>query len=502
MYLPTPPSNEQKYSYLKQSKLLFYGWGSFSFACLLSGMVLFSKNHQALYGLYALIMALYLGVSYWIGIFGKPFSILKHEIIKSHGRVMLDQYARISVDVYLPSCGEPIEVLKNTYHWVRQLDWPEGMLHVYVLDDSGRQEVRALAERFEFDYISRPNKGELKKAGNIRHAFPQTSGDFILILDADFVPRSDMIKEIVGYFRDDKVAIVQTPQYFEVKEGQTWVEKGAAYVQELFYRMVQVNRDTWGASICVGTCAMYRRRALEPHGGTYPIAYSEDLHTGWQALVDGFKVKYIPLNLSMGSCPDTMSAYWIQQTRWCMGSTSLLTSKKFWQNPMPIMQRLCYLSGMMYYVATALSVFLTPLPALAVVWFFPENVLWYNYLFSLPSFLFGVLIVAFWGTHRFGAYVLSSRQVSYYAHLFALWEKVKGNIIPWVPTGDAGQVKGSVLYLKYKAVMFWWVTLVTALGFAGAFYRMESLFDFNFYPMLFFVGLHYWVSMRCFSQEA
>lgn len=499
MYLPKPPSEKQKYSYLKQSKLLFYGWGFLSFAFLLTGMVLFAKNHTAWYGVYAAIIALYLGVSYWIGIFGRPFDF--DESWSLRRKAFNDEYEP-TVDVYLPSCGEPLELLENTYRFVRMLEWPEGKLHVHVLDDSGRKSVELLADRYEFNYISRPNKGELKKAGNIRYAFPRTHGDLILILDADFCPRADMIDEMVHFFSDPKIAIVQTPQYFEVTDGQTWVEKGAAYVQELFYRMVQVNRDTWGASICVGTCAMYRRKALEPHGGTYPIAYSEDLHTGWQAVVDGWKVKYLPLNLSMGSCPDTMSAYWIQQTRWCMGSTSLLTSKKFWQHPMPIMQRLCYLSGMMYYVATALSVLLTPLPALAVVWFFPENVFWYNYLFSLPSFLFGVAIVAIWGTHRFGAFVLSARQVSYYAHLFAIWEKFKGNIIPWVPTGDAGQVKGSALYLKYKTFMFWWVTLITAIGFAGAFYRMESLFDFNFYPMLFFTGLHYWVSMRCFSQEA
>ena len=160
------------------------------------------------------------------------------------------------------------------------------------------------------------------------------------------------------------------------------------------------------------------------------------------------------------------------------------------------------MSGMFYYIATALSVFLTPLPSLIVVWFFPENVFWYNYLFSIPSFLFGVLIVALWGRHDFGMYVLSARQVSYYAHLSALWEKTKGNIIPWVPTGNANEVKGSVLYLKFKKVMFVWVSFATPRGFAGAFTHMKSVYDYDFYPMLFFTGFHYWVSMRCFSEEA
>lgn len=503
MYLPKPPSYDQKYSYLEQKKSLFYGWGLLSFAALLAGMVAFSLHSHYVwaYGLYALIVALYLGVSYWIGIFGRSFNHYNH-VTMWRSRVLDILSDRATVDVYLPSCGESLEILENTYKNVRALVWPEGQLHIYVLDDSGRKEVALLCEKYEFNYISRPNKGELKKAGNIRHAFPLTNGNFILILDADFCPRTDMIQEMIGCFHDEKVAIVQTPQFFEVTKEQTWIEKGAGYVQELFYRMVQVNRDTWGASICVGTCAMYRRAALAPHGGTYPIAYSEDLHTGWQALVDGWKVKYLPLNLSMGLCPDSMSAYWIQQTRWCMGSTSLLTSKKFWSNPLTLMQRLCYLSGMFYYIATALSVILTPLPSLIVVWFFPENVFWFNYLFSIPSFLFGVVIVALWGVHPFGAYVLSARQVSYYAHLAALWEKAKGNIIPWVPTGNANEVKGSVLYRRIKVFMFWWVSLVTLLGVSGAFFHMDSLLDYDFYPMLFFTGLHYWVSMRCFSQEA
>lgn len=465
---------------------------------LLIGMVLFTSQHYAVffYAIYVAMVFLYLTISYMVGVFSRSFDY------RQHVKVSLFPNLDRTVDVYLPSCGEPLEVLENTYKHVRALDWPEGKLHVYVLDDSGRKEVKALADRFEFNYISRPNRGELKKAGNIRYAFPLTQGDFILILDADFVPRRDMIREMINYFRDTRVGIVQSPQFFEIAEGQSWIEKGAGYVQELFYRMVQVNRDHWGAPICVGTCAMYRREALRIHGGTYPIAYSEDLHTGWQALVDGWRVKYIPLVLSMGACPSTMSSYWIQQTRWCLGSTSLMTNPKFWRTKLPIMQRLSFMSGMLYYMATALSVIMVPIPAIIVSWFFPDKVFWYNYLFSLPSFLFGVLIVAKWGTHPFGAYALTARQVSYYAHLFALYEKFKGNIIPWVPTGNAAQVKGSVLYQKYKTFASIWVSISTALVIAGAFFNMKSLADYNFYPMLFFAGFNYWITMRGFIEEA
>jgi cellulose synthase/poly-beta-1,6-N-acetylglucosamine synthase-like glycosyltransferase len=282
----------------------------------------------------------------------------------------------------------------------------------------------------------------------------------------------------------------------------TWMQKGSSYVQELFYRMVQVNRDTWGASICVGTNAIYRRSSLERRGGTYPIAYSEDLHTGWQALADGYRVRYIPLNLAGGSCPETMSAYFVQQLRWCTGSTSLLMSYKFWSTPMPVMQRLCYMSGMLYYVATAASVFFTPLPALYVVWFSPEHVFWYNYLFSIPSFLFGTVVLAMWGQHRFGAYVLTARVVAYYAHFYALLDKFRGSMVQWVPTGDVKSIKAVSRYQDFKHLMFWWVGGTTAVGLAGAFKHMSSIGDWNFYPMIFFTLFHYYASMRAFKEEA
>ncbi|CAN0312789.1 unnamed protein product, partial [Hapterophycus canaliculatus] len=37
--------------------------------------------------------------------------------------------------------------------------------------------------------IRRPNIPELKKAGNLRYAFARTSGQVLVIFDADFCPR-------------------------------------------------------------------------------------------------------------------------------------------------------------------------------------------------------------------------------------------------------------------------------------------------------------------------
>jgi cellulose synthase/poly-beta-1,6-N-acetylglucosamine synthase-like glycosyltransferase len=393
--------------------------------------------------LFVLLLSFYLGLSYFIGVFGDVFNLKTHQDIVKSGKGY-----EPTIDVYLPSCGEERSIVENTLRHVKLLDYPKDKLKVYVLDDSKDLEhnkwLASLSSDLDFNYISRVNKGELKKAGNIRNAFAQTNGELFLILDADFAPRPDMLKEMSPYMQDKEIAIVQSPQFFTVDDDQNTIQKGAGYIQELFYRLIQVNRQRWNASICVGTCTLYRRSALEAHGGTAAIGYSEDVHTGVQAIYDGYKIKYIPINLSKGVCPDGTMAFLVQQYRWATGSFTLFLNKEFWKSKLPLMTKLNYLSGMLYYIATALCLFLIPVPGLFMLLFYPAKIFYYNLIFSLPSLIYGTFGLALWTRAKWGSYAVKVRQLSYWSHFFAITDKLKDQTIGWIPTGDknmAGSTK-------------------------------------------------------------
>src|SRR5262249_27198390 len=155
----------------------------------------------------------------------------------------------------LPICGEDLEILGNTWRAVAKLirAYP-GRAIAYVLDDGADPAARQLASQMGFTYVIRPDRGHYRKAGNLRYAFRHTSGKFFLILDADFPPRADLFAELLPYFDDPDIAIVQSPQYFRTTDEQTWVERAGSAIQEVFYRSIQVSRDRYGAAICVGTC--------------------------------------------------------------------------------------------------------------------------------------------------------------------------------------------------------------------------------------------------------
>lgn len=56
----------------------------------------------------------------------------------------------------------------------------------------------------------------------------------------------------------------------------------------------------------------------------------------------------------MGACPDEPQSFFMQQYRWCMGSATLIAEKEFWNSTISKSHKLCFLNGMLYYLASAM----------------------------------------------------------------------------------------------------------------------------------------------------
>ncbi|HEX8508432.1 MAG TPA: glycosyltransferase family 2 protein, partial [Propionibacteriaceae bacterium] len=340
-----------------------------------------------------------------------------------------------TVDVFLPSAGEDLEVLRNTYRHVSGLRWG-ARLQVYVLDDSARTEVEELAVEHGFTYLTRPDRGHFKKAGNLRFGFSHSDGDYILVLDADFVPRQDALFELTPYFDEPDVAIVQSPQYFDVSKDMNWLQRAAGATQILFYRWVQPSRDRSSAAICVGTSAMYRRRALDESGGFALIGHSEDVHTGFNLMKVGYRVRYVPTIVTKGLCPDQLDQFLTQQYRWCTGSMSLLFSTAFHRTKLTFAQRACFWSGFLYYITTAVNVFVMAIPALLMAWFDPAGVAPANYVFVLLAMMTRQTIIPFITLQSESMMSLTRVQMTYsFSHAVALFDVLRHRTDAWVATG-------------------------------------------------------------------
>jgi len=430
-YLPQPPTRTEKYCYFRNRRPYVFAWLLVAAAGILYGYVRVAT--KAWWTSPALILLAVMVppviVNSWLRI-GKPrLTLAGHRSI-----TCAYQLGNETVDVFLPSCGEPLELLDNTFRCVGEMRW-HGVKTVYVLDDSGREEVRALAARYGYRYVVRANRGELRKAGNLIHAFDLSDGEFIVVLDADFAVRPDFLYETMPYTADPKVGVVQTAQFFDIHNRSfSYIQRYAGTLQEIFFRFIQPARDRYKAAICAGTNLVYRRSAVEQAGGFARVPIGEDVHSGVKLWWAGYETRYVPLCLAKGVAPADFASLANQQTRWCRSSMLLMIDKHFREAPFTWKQRVAFWAAFLYYMSSAALLFTGPFPTLVMMWFFPRQVYPHNYLVILPSiaatlFAFPMLSSG-WRPTIYRVCIINSC-----CHLYAIWYAIRGRVADWVPTG-------------------------------------------------------------------
>ena len=485
--LPQSPTDEEKYLYVNTNSTIIFIFSIISFTGITISTGLFLSHHTNLWPLYGYFA---LTVFYFIISLStktnQSFNKAYHDKIINKWKDRM--YA--SVDVFLPTAGESLTVLENTWQGVaKMMKEYNGTVTVFCLDDSARPSVRALAKRFNFYYKVRPNRGEFKKAGNLRFGYTNSYSEYIIIFDADFRPRADFISEMLPYFYENpSIGLVQSPQYFSVDSKQNWLERGAGAVQEYFYRYSQVYRQNLDASICVGSNAMYRRAALDTIGGTALVEHSEDVHTGFNLRTKGWTIQYIPIILAKGLCPSDMQAFFKQQYRWCSGSLSLLTSRKFWKLKLSLRSRLCYFSGFFFYIHTAVSSIIVPMLPLIIIFLYPNEVsLHYVYLL-LPSIIFVFVVYPLWHNATYGIEAWSTRSVYGWAHLFALFDLFTKKSMKWQPTGS--KMSKDIRYRSFRISQMVFNLIPGIIWVSYSLYYIVDKHNPNFIPF-FFSGVYF-----------
>jgi cellulose synthase (UDP-forming) len=165
----------------------------------------------------------------------------------------------LTVDVFITCYNEPVELVRETARAARKIRYPH---QTYVLDDGDSAEMRRMAAEEGIGYITRSTAWQKRsrhaKAGNLNNALFQTTGELLMILDADQLPRPEFLDKVLGYFQDPDVALVQTPQWFyNTPPGDPFGSQAP-----LFYGPIQQGKDGWNAAFFCGSNAVLRREAL------------------------------------------------------------------------------------------------------------------------------------------------------------------------------------------------------------------------------------------------
>lgn len=315
-----------------------------------------------------------------------------------------------SVDVFIPTYDEPEFILRRTIIGCQAIDYPNKQ--VYLLDDTRRPEIRALAAELGCEYITRPSNRHAK-AGNLNHAIAQTQGEFIASFDADFVPTRNFLQRTVGFFQNPRIGLVQTPQSFynpDPISRNLGLEGILTPDEEVFYRQIQPMRDGSGSVVCAGTSFVARRSALEASGGFVTESLSEDYFTSVRLAAQGNEVVYLDEKLSAGLAADDISAHATQRLRWARGTLQAFFIEA---NPLTIpglnwLQRLGHLEGLLSWFSCIPRIYFLLMPlAYSFLGVIPLKATLREVLYFFLPYYLVQLIVFGWLNHRSRSALLS-----------------------------------------------------------------------------------------------
>ena len=257
-----------------------------------------------------------------------------------------------TVDIFICTYNENENILRDTILGCKNIKYKKANKKIYLLDDGNRPNIKQLTKDLEINYITRDtNKGF--KAGNINNALKKTDSEFIIVFDADHIPVSTFLIELIDFFKDEKIALVQTPQHFlnpDPFQKNLNLTKQLTNEQDLFFRIIQPGLSQWNSAICSGTNFIIRREPLEKIGGLPEFSITEDMDLGMRLESMGLIIKYYNKPLAAGLAPETFQDYLNQRLRWCAGTLqTFLFNKNNIFKKLNFPQKCFYSSGILYY---------------------------------------------------------------------------------------------------------------------------------------------------------
>lgn len=412
-----------------------------------------------------------------------------------------------TVDVFIPTYNEPVHLVRKTVIAAINMEYPH---ETWLLDDGNRPEMKELADRLEIRYIARTENIHAK-AGNLNNALMHSKGEFIAIFDADHAPQKNFLTKILGYFADDKVAFVQTPQDFfnldsymhrpEQNQHQIWSE------QSLFFSVILRGRDYWNAAFFCGSCGILRRSALEKIDGFATETVTEDIHTSVRLHKAGYKSVYHCESLAYGIAPVTADPFLKQRIRWGQGNMQVLMKENIlFTSKLTLAQKLNYMASIMtWFDGWQKGIFYATPIIVLFSGILPINTGFYDLLLHvLPYYFLGFLVFeevgrGYGGTLyieqynfiRFAAYIQSTFGLFLGKLKFQVTSKIRDNSAEhnsrlWpaqsilllstaaIPFGIVTYLGGSTLPTDALAYNLFWVYVNCLIGFSAFKFTKKS----------------------------
>ena len=278
-----------------------------------------------------------------------------------------DEWPRVTVQ--LPVYNERY-VVERLLDAAASLDYPRDRFEVQLLDDSDDETTRIAAARVAYwrargipmTHVRRGTRAGFK-AGALQEGLERATGDLLAIFDADFVPPRTFLRDLVTYFQDARVGMVQS-RWEHLNESYSLLARAQAVSLDGHFAVEHAARMAGGSYFNFnGTAGILRKACVRDAGGWQSDTLTEDLDLSYRAQIQGWKFVFAPHVVCPAELPVEMNAFKAQQHRWVKGSVQVARKllPAIWRSgaPLPLkIEATFHLTTNIAYVALLLLSFI------------------------------------------------------------------------------------------------------------------------------------------------
>ena len=224
-----------------------------------------------------------------------------------------------SVDVVIPMFNEE-EVVVKTIRNLLQVSYER--FSIIVVDDGSTDRSFELVKEAFGDHplvrlVHQPNGG---KSSALNRGVSLSKSEIVVTIDADTCVKSSAIRNIVPYFRDERVAAVAG----HIKVGN----RNNVLTDMQYYEYVAIwdndrafSDRVNGILIVPGALAAYRRSSVNAVGGFKSEVIAEDTELTLRLLYHNYVLRNAGHAVAYTEAPDNLRMFFRQRVRWTTGLT-------------------------------------------------------------------------------------------------------------------------------------------------------------------------------------
>lgn len=264
---------------------------------------------------------------------GGYYHSLKYKNFKRRLNLSLEDYPLVSI--LIPAHNEEM-VIEETIQSMIRLDYPKDKLEVLIINDYSSDQTGSIIDRYakEYSFIHAvhtkpPNAGK-GKSGALNEGLKYSTGDIIVVYDADNTPEPAAVKNLaLGLVKDRKAGAI-VGKFRVVNANKNLLTRLINIETLTFQWLAQAGRWFWFRMTTIpGTNFAIRRSVLEQLGGWDEKALSEDTELSIRVYNLGYYIRFFPEAITWEQEPENLRVWWRQRTRWARGNIYVILKYLF-----------------------------------------------------------------------------------------------------------------------------------------------------------------------------